>query len=102
MVRSDLLGPSEATGTLERWTFDPVTGRSKEERITDRRQEFPRHDPRVGLHEHRYGYGAEIRDGFIEGDILKTDVTTGAVEVHRVGPRDGAGVHSPRRLDRGG
>ena len=85
MFRSDILGPSEATGTLERWTFDPVTGRSKEERITDRRQEFPRHDPRVGLHEHRYGYGAAIGDGFIEGDILKSDVTTGVVEEHRVG-----------------
>jgi carotenoid cleavage dioxygenase-like enzyme len=94
MMVADFNGPfTDSPPTLDRWVIDPEARRVDETRIDDRPQEFPRHDPRVALHRHRYGYTAEVR---IEGpnlhrDILKVDVETGSVETHGFGPwRGGA------------
>ncbi len=41
MFRTQLLGPSEGTPTLERWHLDGHGSAVKEERLDDRGQEFP-------------------------------------------------------------
>jgi carotenoid cleavage dioxygenase len=62
MFRTQLLGPSEGTPTLERWHLDGRGGAVKEERLDDRGQEFPRVDERrVGL-PHRYGYAVAVAE----------------------------------------
>ncbi|HUV18192.1 MAG TPA: hypothetical protein VMW33_06890 [Ilumatobacteraceae bacterium] len=43
--------------------IDPVAKRVFETRLDDRPQEFPRHDPRVGLQRHRFGYTSEVGVG---------------------------------------
>ena len=88
MMVSDRLGPfGDSLPTLDRWVIDPVARRVTETRIDDRPQEFPRHDPRVGLHRHRYGYTSEVRyDGVnLHGATLKVDVDTGTTQAHEYG-----------------
>jgi carotenoid cleavage dioxygenase len=105
MMRDDHLGPfGDSLPTLDRWVVDPRTRRVTETRIDDRPQEFPRHDPRVGLREHRYAYTAEvIRPGAgvpnIHGATLKHDVTGGSTTTHDYGPGRGAAepVFVPRQ-----
>lgn len=89
LFERDLLGPFSADSkpTLDRWTVNPTTRQVREERIDDRAHEFPRHDPRVGLRPHRYGYTATVDYTLpqLHGPICKTDVTTGQVEEHDFG-----------------
>lgn len=88
MMVSDRLGPfGDSLATFDRWVIDPVARRVTETRISDRPQEFPRHDPRVGLRQHRYGYTSEVRtDGInLHGATLKVDVERGTVEAHEYG-----------------
>ncbi len=89
LFERDLLGPfsDDPAPTLDRWVIDPVTRRVSEQRIDDRAHEFPRHDPRVGLRPHRFGYTATIdaSSPAIHGPICKTDVTTGEVIEHDFG-----------------
>lgn len=89
----DLLGPFslDTPPTLDRWTVNPSTRRVNEERIDDRAHEFPRHDPRVGLKPHRFGYTATVdySSPVLHGPICKTDVTTGSVVEHDFGPGRG-------------
>ncbi len=97
MMDTDRLGPFvEKMPTLDRWTIDPKTRKVTEERIDDRAHEFPRHDPRVGTREHRYGYTAGLvtvgsgpTQTFDHTAIYKTDVTTGAVASHDFGAGKG-------------
>ncbi|MDH3753665.1 MAG: carotenoid oxygenase family protein [Acidimicrobiia bacterium] len=101
----DVLGPFsvDSPPTLDRWTIDPVSRKVHEERIDDRAHEFPRHDPRVGLREHRFGYTATVgyEGPSLHGSIYKTDYRTGALTEHDFGagrggaepvfvPRDGS------------
>lgn len=74
-------GPSR----LERWHIDPAAGRMRPEIVDDRGQEFPRVDPRVECHPHRYGYAVGF--GFDGGpsSLLKHDLKTGGTQVHDVG-----------------
>jgi carotenoid cleavage dioxygenase len=85
----DLLGPFslDPPPTLDRWTINPSTRHVHEQRIDDRAHEFPRHDPRVGLKPHRFGYTATVDYAAPElhGPICKTDVTTGKVIEHAFG-----------------
>jgi carotenoid cleavage dioxygenase len=60
MFRTNLLGPSEGTPTLERWHLDGNGGAVKEERLDDHGQEFPRVDERVVGRPHRYGYAVAV------------------------------------------
>ena len=70
MFRTQHLGPSEGSPTLERWHLDGRGGAVKEERLDDRGQEFPRVDERrVGL-PNRYGYAVATGQG---DDILGTE-----------------------------
>jgi carotenoid cleavage dioxygenase len=83
----DLNGPfGDSMPTFDRWVIEPAARRVHETRIDDRPQEFPRHNPRVALQPHRFGYTAEVVEGpNLHGDILKYDVETGAVETHSFG-----------------
>jgi carotenoid cleavage dioxygenase len=85
--------------TLDRWTVDPTTGRVGQECLDDRPQELPRTDERVVSRPHRYGYSAvtaEVSRATVQMDgtfaddafadaLLKHDLATGGVEVHRFG-----------------
>lgn len=86
-------GPSR----LERWQIDPVGGSMRAEIVDDRGQEFPRVDPRVECHPHRYGYGVAFDFDGGPGSLLKHDLKTGTTLVHDVGPAGAAseGVFVP-------
>ena len=88
MMVNDRLGPfTENPPTFDRWVIDPVTRTVRETRIDDMPQEFPRHDPRVGLREHRFGYTSQIKQKQVDlhGSINKHDLVTGGVERHEFG-----------------
>ena len=88
MMDTDRRGPfTDCLPTFDRWVIDPATRRVRETRIDDRPQEFPRHNPTVGLQRHRYGYTSEItlEGPNLHGAILKLDVETGTVEAHEFG-----------------
>ena len=84
MFRKVTNGPAEGEPTLDRWTLDPATGRTIEERLDDRSHEFPRHDERRLGRAARYGYTV----GFVgdEGPGYKHDLVDGTIEVHDFGP----------------
>jgi len=82
MFASNLTGPGEGPPTLDRWILDPKGGASKESRISDRPQEFPRLDERLVGKPYRYGYcGASGTVGPF-GGLLKHDLQTGET-LHR-------------------
>jgi carotenoid cleavage dioxygenase len=88
MMVADFNGPfSEDLPTFDRWVIDPARQRVTETRIDDRPQEFPRHNPRVGLQRHRYGYTSEVAPGAanLHGAILKIDVERRTTEAHEFG-----------------
>ncbi len=96
MFDKDLRGPfGDSLATLDRWTADPVAGTVHEERISDRYQEFPRHNDSVGGRPYRYGYSSAVRDLSVDatqeafGATYKIEVDTGATEVHDHGPGRG-------------
>lgn len=84
MFRTVTNGPAERPPTFERWTLDPATGTTREERLDDRVHEFPRHDERRLGRRARYGYTVGFTGA--EGPGYKHDLETGAVEVHDFGP----------------
>lgn len=103
MFDNDMLGPfGDSMPTLDRWTIDPATRHVHEERIDDRAHEFPRHDPRVGLKEHQFGYTAEVHpDGpMLHGSTFKTDYRSGTVAEHSWG--QGRGGAEPIFIPRDG
>jgi carotenoid cleavage dioxygenase len=89
---SDRTGPaSEGTEppTLWRWTLDLDSGRTTEQQLDDRGQEFPRvAESRVGR-KARYGWSVELGTGALSvapsSNILRHDLTTGRVDVHPAG-----------------
>ena len=88
MMVDDFRGPfGGSLPTFDRWVIDPVARRVTETRIDDRPQEFPRHNPRVGLQRHRFGYTSEVRPGTVNlhGAIIKLDVDAGTTEAHEFG-----------------
>ncbi len=83
------IAPFEAAPTLDRWILDPYTGTSKRETISERPQEFPRHDERMLGQKLRYGYTISLENspGEIDyGQILKHDLDRGTTEVWDPGP----------------
>ena len=101
--------------TLDRWTVDPAAGRVGRQCLDDRPQELPRTDDRVVSRPHRYGYSVvtgEVDPATVRVDgsfadvafadaLLKHDLATGRVEVHRFG-RDavvGEAVFAPSAPD---
>ncbi len=92
MMETDRTGPfGDCLSTFDRWVIDPVAKRVFETRLDDRPQEFPRHDPRVGLRRHRFGYTSEVGMGGpnLHGAILKHDLDAGTTEAHEFGPGRG-------------
>jgi carotenoid cleavage dioxygenase len=85
MFERDVRGPNEGPPTLDRWTFDLDSGNTKEERLDDRGQEFPRHDERLVGKPYRYGYTARVDDGFEARGLLKHDLQTGTSIEHEEG-----------------
>ncbi len=76
---------SGGSSRLERWTIDPAASRVQQEILLDRGVEFPRVDPRVECHEHRYGYMVEIDLGTDPRGLLKHDLQTGKTQRHDLG-----------------
>ena len=88
MMKSEFRGPfSEDPATFDRWIVDPIAKKVRETRLDDRPQEFPRHNPRVGLQRHQFGYTSEITIGQpnIHGATIKLDVENGTTEAHEYG-----------------
>jgi carotenoid cleavage dioxygenase-like enzyme len=88
MMVDDRTGPfSESPPTFDRWVINPATRKVIETRIDDLPQEFPRHNPRVGLQEHRFGYTSELRpeSPAVHGMVSKFDLAAGSVERHDFG-----------------
>jgi carotenoid cleavage dioxygenase len=105
MFRTQLLGPSEGSPTLERWHLDGHGSAVKEERLDDRGQEFPRVDERrVGL-PHRYGYavGVSESDDIVgtESVLLRHDFDRGTSDTRFFGSGASVGeaVFVPRAAD---
>ena len=82
---------------LERWHIDPAAGRVRSEIVDERGQEFPRVNPRVECHLHRYGYAVEFAINRGYGSLLKHDMKTGERQRHDVGAAGAAseGVFVP-------
>ena len=91
MMVDDRRGPfGDHLPTFDRWIIDPIARRVTETRLDDRPQEFPRHNPEVGLKQHRYGFTSEIKPvgghhQNIHGAIIKIDTDTGSTEAHEFG-----------------
>lgn len=83
-------GPLEYESTFDRWTFDLASGKVQQERLDDRRQEFPRADPRRAGLPYRYAYAAEqSADSSGWGGmrrLIKNDLQLGTSELHDLGP----------------
>jgi carotenoid cleavage dioxygenase len=86
MFASDFLGPNEGAPTLERWTLDPRGGRTREERLDEEGQEFPRLDERLVGRPHRFGYTVGFGGGVALGGLYKHDLRDGKREIHDEGP----------------
>jgi len=82
MFASNMAGPGEGPPTLDRWLLDPKSGAVKESRISDRPQEFPRHDERLVGKPYRYGYCGASGESGLFGGLLKHDLHTGKT-LHR-------------------
>jgi carotenoid cleavage dioxygenase-like enzyme len=104
LMVDDRNGPfREKPPTLDRWVIDPVTRRVTETRIDDMPQDFPRHNPRFGLKEHRFGYTSQIKptEVNLHGVVNKFDLRDGTVERHDFGfGRGGAEPVFVPKLDR--
>ena len=76
---------------LVRWTIDVDAGSVETTVLSEIDQEFPRVNPRVECHKHRYGYSLETggRHGF--GGLLKFDLEAGTTERHAVGENNAGG-----------
>ena len=86
---------------LTRWTIDLTTGKVDEQRLDDRRADFPRlHDGLVGL-PHRYGHASWTQHGGAGAafdSLVQWDVTTGEEETYGFGAGHviGEAVFAPR------
>lgn len=96
MFADDTLGPNEGAPTLDRWTFDLSSGKTIEERIDDRGQEFPRFDERLQGKSYRYGYTVGAAKGLRLNGFLKHDFVAGTSEHRQDGCEYGELVFVPR------
>jgi carotenoid cleavage dioxygenase len=91
LCRYDRMFDRSTTGpeylpTLDRWTIDPTSRKVTEERVSDRRQEFPRVAAEQVARPHRIGYSATMAAGFEPGPTLRHDLLTGEATEHQHGP----------------
>jgi carotenoid cleavage dioxygenase-like enzyme len=81
---NDRTGPTESPSRLDRFIFDPRSGRTAAERLDDQAQELPRLDDRRTGRRHRYGYFSS-RDGGASC-LLKQDLDRHTSERYVCGP----------------
>lgn len=72
---------------LVRWTIDPAAGTVDSRVMSTLDQEFPRVNPAVECHPHRYGYCLQANAGNGHGfaNLYKHDLVEGTTESHDVG-----------------
>lgn len=70
---------------LVRWLIDPAAGTVETSVLSDLDQEFPRVNPRVECHKHRYGYSLSVGGKQSFSNLLKFDLEAGTTEVYEVG-----------------
>jgi carotenoid cleavage dioxygenase len=85
MFDENMTGPFEDPGTLDRWVIDPRGGPVKEERISERGEEFPRHDERLIGKPYRYGYSVGNLGGRAFDGLEKFDLQAGTSQTHYEG-----------------
>lgn len=89
----------EVAPELVRWTIDPDSGRVSSDTIDTNGQEFPRVDPRVECHRHRYGYTVSTSGESVRGfdGLIKHDLEAGTRRLHAMadGRAPGEGVFVP-------
>ena len=88
---NDRQGPfGDSLPTLERWIIDPVRRTTSVTKIDASPVEFPRHAPKVGTVENRYGYAGVVgSDSY--GATVKYDLVTGKRTEYSYGVGRGAG-----------
>ncbi|MEY4270056.1 MAG: hypothetical protein RLZZ58_1272, partial [Pseudomonadota bacterium] len=60
MFAQSTRGPDSQASRLERWTIDPVAGKTTRTIIHDHDQEFPRYDERRSMQPYRYVYSVAL------------------------------------------
>jgi carotenoid cleavage dioxygenase len=85
MFDENMVGPFEDPGTLDRWVIDPRGGPVKEARLSERSEEFPRHDERLIGKPYRYGYSIATLAGTPFDGLEKFDLQSGSCETHYEG-----------------
>lgn len=98
MFASETRGPSEGVPTLDQWTLNPTTGSVSHRQLDDRPIEFPRIDERlIGKH-NTFGYGAGIRNTFVQDVLIKHNLKDATSQVRDDGNHIGYGepVFVPR------
>lgn len=81
----------EKGSELVRWTIDVHAGTVHSRVISSIDQEFPRVNPRVECHPHRYGYVLELGGAHGFKGLLKHDLESGETLHHDVGADCAAG-----------
>ena len=69
---------------LVRWTVDVEAGTVNTTVLSDQDQEFPRVDPRIECHRHRYGYTLEVGGEHSFGGLFKHDLDAGTSQYHKI------------------
>jgi carotenoid cleavage dioxygenase len=85
MFDQNRVGPFEDPSTLDRWLIDPKGGPVKEQRISERSEEFPRIDERLIGKPNRYGYCIGSVAGQPFDGLQKFDFQKGSVETQHQG-----------------
>jgi all-trans-8'-apo-beta-carotenal 15,15'-oxygenase len=97
-IMEGMSGKAEAEGHLRRYIVTPSTGHLKEEILLPGRHEFPMHDPRAAMREHRIAYLASGGEGVLNSGTRRADLTTGRTADFDFGPTSAAGepVFAPK------
>lgn len=75
----------EQGSQLVRWTIDVLARTVDSQVLHETNVEFPRVDPRVECHPHRYAYALETSGDPVLGDLFKFDLDKRSTERHSVG-----------------
>jgi carotenoid cleavage dioxygenase len=89
--RKAFSGEADPGSQLVRWTIDVNRGSVDSRILSDESQEFPRVNPKVECHKHRYGYVLQAGGKHSFGGLFKHDLELGTTQYHDVGERYAAG-----------
>lgn len=98
-------GPDSERSRMERWTIDPVAGRTDRAVIHDHSQEFPRYDERLTTRPYRYIYTAAVPEcdmvemAIADTRLFRHDLDRGVTDTRDFGPgrHPGEFVFVPRQ-----